>query len=179
MPGQRVGPLGAYQASHRIEAGIEVERPEQRFEGVGADVLERRHPGASRVRGNGDGVGQAEPVGDGSEDRTRDQAGVARTQLSLLLVGEAFKQPFGDREAKDPVADEFKPFVRAGAASQAREAAVARGGAMGQRFTQQRGRAEAIADAGFQRPARTCYLTTVSRRPQRTSNGHSQNSHSG
>ena len=182
VQGQRVGPFGAHQAADGFEAGIEVEGAEDGFEGVGADVFERGHAGAGGVGGERDGVGEADRFGDGGEDGARDQAGVAGAELALLLVGETFEQPLGHDEAEDAVADELEPFVGPGAAAQTAAAGFARGGggAVGQGFAQEGRVAEAVAEPFLQLGRiGSGYRTSVKRRLQRTSNGHSHTSQIG
>ena len=74
----------------------------------------------------------------------------ARPKLAFLLVREALGQPLGDQQAEHPVADEFQPLVRSGAAAPraapARHSPAGDGGAMGQRLAQQVRTGEVVAE---------------------------------
>ena len=170
----------ANEAAGGLEPGIQEHRAQRGFQRIGQHRGLPLHPGTDLPRRHIQRGAQPDLLRDLRQHRLGNQMAEPAAKAAFLLVGEPLGKPFGDQQAEHAVADEFQPFVGAGALDPAPFGTRTRmgGGPVGQRLAQQFGAGELMAENALER-VRQSQCTPVNSRDQRISNGHCQNCHHG
>ena len=131
------------KACGRGEAGVAIERADQRLERVGEDRGVGEAAAVELAAAELEEAAEAELAADLGERLAAHQAGVALGERALALAREAGHQQVGDHEVEHAIAEELEALVAAPRAPRGADRA-----AVGQRLAEQRGIGEAMADPG-------------------------------
>ncbi len=137
-----------------VEAAVQVDRAEQRFERVGQDRFAAEAAGFQLARAEPQLLAELDLGGDDRERLAAHQARAEARQLALVGGAELAEHQHGDHAVEHRVAEELQPFV-----------VRAAGAAMGQRRFEQRRVAALVAERVMQPFA--CRLQSSIRPPRR------------